>query len=258
MEGYMRIAVVGHTGQMGKMFCERLKNMHEIKGVDIPLTEKKIQECVHDAEVVILCVPARFMHQVTRQVVPYLAQNCILMDITSVKVMPIKSMEELYQGPVVGTHPLFGPRSQDYRKVCFCKGKWFENPTTDENLKSTLWDKAQQVFLDMDCHLFEATAEEHDTAMGAMQGLNFVTNVAFFAMTANMENIREFLTPSFMRRLESAKPLLLNDGELFMGLFDYNPYSQKLVKQYRSFLNVAAGGDMSVLVELAKKWFKEE
>ena len=255
----MRVSILGHHGQMGLMLAERLQNAgYEVFGIDLPFTDKKLQKCIEYAEVVILCIPARFIHEIAKKIAPYMPENAILMDITSVKILPMKSMEEFYTGPIVGTHPLFGPRSQDYKHVCLCQGSWFYDDKISQQHKYTAINAAEQLFIDIGCTTFLSTAEEHDTAMGAIQGLNFVTNVAYFAMTSNMGNLRPFLTPSFMRRLESARTLIKDDGDLFTGLFDANPMSQNLVRQYRSFLNIAAGGDMSVLVELAKKWFEED
>ena len=36
-------------------------------------------------------------------------KGAILCDVCSVKVNPLAQMLEAYDGPVVGTHPLFGP-----------------------------------------------------------------------------------------------------------------------------------------------------
>lgn len=255
----MRISILGDQGQMGFMLSSRLQAAgYDVLGIDLPFTENKIQESIQFANIIILCIPSKFIHEISKKIAPYIPKNAILMDITSVKILPMKNMEEFYSGPVVGTHPLFGPRSQEHTQVCLCQGSWFSDETTPQNKKNEVMDTVNKIFTDINCSTFVSTAEEHDQAMGAIQGLNFVTNVAYFAMTANMKNISPFLTPSFLRRLDSARTLINNDGELFMGLFDANPMSQNLVRQYRSFLNVAAGGDMNVLLELAKKWFTDE
>jgi len=255
----MQISILGHQGQMGLMLSERLQGAgYEILGIDLPFTEDKIQKCVQCSDIVILCIPAHAIHDISRNLRPYMSQDAILMDITSVKILPMRSMEEFHNGPVVGTHPLFGPRSQNYKQICLCQGSWFFDENIPQHHRDKVMSVAQKIFTDIGCTTFLSTPEEHDNAMGAIQGLNFVTNVAYFAMTSNMKNLRPFLTPSFLRRLESTRTLINDDGELFMGLFDANPMSQNLVRQYRSFLNIAAGGDMDVLVELAKKWFNDD
>lgn len=253
----MRISIFGHTGKMGMMLSERLQKAgHTISGVDLPFDIKDIEQSLKEAHILILCIPAKAMEEITKKAAPFFHDSLILMDVTSVKILPMRSMEKYHLGPVVGTHPLFGPRSLEYNKICICKGAWFDNKQIPLQIKEDVLKRAEQVFHDINCETFLSSPEEHDKAMAALQGLNFVTNVAYFAMTANMDNLAPFLTPSFIRRLEASRTLMNDDGDLFMGIFKANPMSQDIVRQYRLFLNVAAGGDMDVLVELAKKWFK--
>ena len=57
--------------------------------------------------------------------------------------------------------------------------------------------------------------------------------------------------------MDSARKMLMEDGALFEWLFEANPLSQETVRRYRSFLNVAAGGDINVLVQRAQWWWKK-
>ncbi|MFG6360307.1 prephenate dehydrogenase [Taurinivorans muris] len=249
----MHITIIGHNGKMGGTFFKRFQEAgHFVNGIDIPYDDTELFKSIRNTEIILFCIPAKTMEEMCEKIEGHIPCSCILMDVTSVKVLPIKSMEKHYGGPVIGTHPLFGPRSLDYKKICLCLGSYFKTMDTE---KQKIKDTVYELFKQIGCEPFYAKAEEHDKAMAALQGLNFVTNVAYFAMTANMPEIKEFLTPSFMRRLEAGRASIQEDGTLFTGIFEANPYSQDIVRQYRSFLNVAAGGDMDVLVKLAQKWF---
>lgn len=250
----MRITVIGHNGKMGHTFFQKFQEAgHSLTGIDLPFSDEELFAGVQEAELILFCIPAKTMEEMCKKLEGHIAKSCILMDVTSVKILPIKSMEKHHKGPVIGTHPLFGPRSiLDYKKICLCPGSYF---TEMDEEKQKIKDKIFELFVQVGCEPFYASADMHDKAMAALQGLNFVTNVAYFAMTANMPEIKDFLTPSFMRRLESGKVTIVEDGDLFTGIFETNPHSQDIVRQYRSFLNVAAGGDMDVLVHLAQKWF---
>lgn len=251
----MRITIIGHKGKMGQTFFQKFREKgHDVSGIDLPFADEELFHSVKNAEIILFCIPAKKMEEMCKMLDGHLPKDCILMDVTSVKILPVKSMEKHYQGPVIGTHPLFGPRSLHYKKICLCLGSYFNE--MDEQ-KQKLKDTAYNLFCEIGCEPFFATADEHDKAMAALQGLNFVTNVAYFAMTANMPELKEYLTPSFLRRLEAGKVTILEDGDLFTGIFEANPHSHDIVRQYRSFLNVAAGGDMDVLVKLAQKWFTE-
>lgn len=245
-----RLVIVGCRGRMGALLCARWSAAgHDVVGVDLPLTEEVFARALPGAAAVFLCIPAGAMAEVLPRLVPYLDGAQILADITSVKMQPLAQMEAAYAGPVVGTHPLFGPKPQpsDLR-VCVTPGK----AATEAVL-----GLVESLFLDMGCTTFRSTAEAHDRAAASIQGLNFITSLAYFATLAEHEELLPFVTPSFRRRLESSRKLLTEDAPLFEWLFEANPMSQESIRQYRSFLNVAAGGDVNVLVQRAGWWWKE-
>ena len=85
---------------------------HTVAGLDLPLTDEVFAEALPGADAVFLCIPAGAMAEVLPHLVPHLDGRQILADITSVKMQPLGQMERAYAGPVVGTHPLFGPKPQ--------------------------------------------------------------------------------------------------------------------------------------------------
>ena len=95
----------------------------------------------------------------------------------------------------------------------------------------------------------------HDRAAAFVQGLNFVTSVAYFAAQAAGGEVRKYLTPSFARRMVAAEKLITKDAALFEALFEANPYSHEAVRNFRSLLNIAAGGDVDLLVRRAEAWW---
>ena len=112
-------------------------------------------------------------------------------------------------------------------------------------------------FRALGCSTFRATADEHDRAMARVQNMNFITNLAYFALLAGQEDLLPYITPSFRRRLHAAEKMLTEDGTMFTGLFEANPYSHEAVRQYRKMLNVAAAGDIELLCRRAQWWWKK-
>lgn len=249
--GMPRVAIIGDKGRMGRMLTERLTGAGlSVSGADRPLTPDVLARACAGAGVAVLCVPAAVLGDVARDLVPHLEPDAVLADIASVKILPMLAMEKHYAGPVVGTHPLFGPRPRPgYHTVCVTPGK-----SADEKAARTV----EALFAVMGCSTFRSTAEQHDRAMAAIQGLNFITSVAYFAMLSQRNDIAPFLTPSLQRRMDAARTMLTSDAELFTGIFAANPLSQDAVREYRSFLNVAAGGDIDMLAALAARWFADE
>lgn len=246
-----RLVVVGCRGRMGNLLSARWSAAgHTVLGIDLPLTDEAFARTLPGADAVFLCIPAGAFSDVLPRLVPHLDGRQILADITSVKMRPLSQMEAAYAGPVVGTHPLFGPKPQasDLR-VCITPGR---------RAAPSHISLVERLFADMGCSCFRTTAEAHDRAAASIQGLNFISSLAYFATLAEHEELLPFLTPSFRRRMESSRKMLTEDAPLFEWLFEANPMSQESVRQYRSFLNVAAGGDINVLVQRAAWWWKEE
>ncbi len=244
------IAVIGCRGRMGSMLSRRwMEAGHTVTGLDLPLTDEAFASALPGSDVVILCIPAGALAEVLPRLVCHLDGRQILSDITSVKICPMAQLEAVYTGPVVGTHPLFGPQPRESElRVCVTPGR-----TAGEDACRVV----EALFEDMGCSTFRSTPEEHDAASASIQGLNFISTLAYFATLAEHDELLPFLTPSFRRRMDSARKMLMEDGALFEWLFEANPLSQETVRWYRSFLNVAAGGDISVLVQRAQWWWKK-
>jgi prephenate dehydrogenase len=247
------LTIVGASGKMGRLFASRCRReglaCFELdQPLDSPGMREAARRALPKSDLVLLCVPAQAVSQALMTLAPLLHKGCIVADICSVKVRPLEEMMTLHAGPVVGTHPLFGPvpPEEETPRVAVCQGRGEE-----------ACRQAEELFALMGFAPFRATAQEHDRAMAYVQGLNFVSTVAYLAAQASHENFERFLTPSFRRRLDAAKKLILEDAELFRLIYEANPYSLEAVRAYRNYLNVAAGGDVELLVERAKGWWKD-
>ena len=246
-----KIVLVGARGRMGSMLCARAAERGiAVTGVDIPLGPDTLGPACSRADLAILCVPAAVLEDAVRAVCPHLLPQAVLCDITSVKEVPLLQMEKHWPGPVVGAHPLFGPASaaDDDKPVAVVPGR---------GAKVRHLELVRKFFLSIGCRVFETTAQEHDQAMARIQGVNFITTLAYFALLVDREEILPFITPSFRRRLDAAQKMLTEDAGLFAGIFDANPHSLAAVRQYRRMLNLAAGGEIELLCERAKWWWKD-
>ena len=248
MTSSLNVAVIGSRGRMGSMLLKRLRGTGvSANGADQPLAEAGLGALCAAADVVLLCVPISAMPQVLAELRPHLNARQVLADIASVKMRPMAHMQEAHAGPVVGTHPLFGPKSSGVLRVAVCPGA----RAGEEDLRLV-----EELFIRAGCAVFRTTAKEHDDAAAYIQGLNFVTSAAYFAALAERPEFLPFLTPSFQRRKEAARTMLTEDGPLFEALFEANPSSQDAVRSYRTFLNLAAGGELSLLREKALWWWR--
>lgn len=244
------IFIIGNKGAMGTFFEKRFKDIQEISvlGMDQPIDKNLMRSCLETAHMILLCIPIGAMYEITSLIAECTSNLPILVDICSVKVKPMDIMLRKYTGPVVGTHPLFGPNPHKDLplKMAMIRGRGNEE-----------FDLVNQFFEKLGFVTFECTAKEHDYAMAYIQGLNFVTTLSYFASCAGDESILKFITPSFERRIEAASKMLTEDANLFQTLFESNPFSHEAVKRFRSFLNLASAGDLELLVQKAWWWWNE-
>ncbi len=241
------VSIVGGKGAMGQLFHHLLQSKQvETVVLDKPLNRGDLDSFLPGRDLVILAVPIQAMGQVLSMLTPCLDSRTVLADICSVKVKPLNMMLTAHQGPVVGTHPLFGPQPEpgSELRVSLVPGR------DDQAL-----NEVSELFQRLGLCPFSSTAEEHDRALAYIQGLNYVTTVSYLAAFSPDENIARFMTPSFHRRLQSARKMLTQDGELFTSLFEDNPYCHEAVRHYRSFLNLAAAGEVDLLRGKAGWWW---
>jgi prephenate dehydrogenase len=234
---------------MGARFVRAFRGKgHPVTEFDHPLDPSALPEAVRQAALVLLCVPITAMQDVVAAVAPHLTESTILADICSVKVRPLHDMLDATTTPVVGTHPLFGPTTLDGDlRIAVVPGR---GPAVSDNLSDC--------FRSLGFAPFTTTAEEHDRAMAYIQGLNFVTTVAYLCASPLDTGIERFFTPSFGRRVEAAAKMITQDASLFSTMFEANPYSLEAVRMFRSFLNVAAGGDLDLLTQKAMWWWRKQ
>lgn len=243
------VVVIGARGQMGARFVRALQDHgNPVTEFDHPLDMEALPKAVWGAALVLLCVPITAMKQVVTAVAPYLSENTILADVCSVKVEPLNIMLSATTTPVVGTHPLFGGATLDAElRIAVTPGR---DDAASDNLSRLLQT--------LGFTPFTTTADEHDRAMAYIQGLNFVTTVAYFCSSPLENGIERFFTPSFGRRMESAAKMITQDASLFSAMYEANPHSLEAVRMFRSFLNVAAGGDLELLSQKALWWWRRQ
>lgn len=243
------VAIAGGKGRMGRLIGERCQKAGiEALCLGRPYSPDTLRG-VERAEALILSVPVPAVEETLALVAPSLSPECIVADVCSVKVEPVRRMEAGWNGPVVGTHPLFGgviPEGFNPR-VAVCRSRG------EEAAK-----RISRFMEELGFSPFSTTCDEHDRAAAMVQGLNFTTTVAYLAAMRREPGIENFVTPSFVRRLEAAKKMLTEDKELFVTIADANPHSLEAVRAFRNYLQIAAGGDLDLLAEMAGEWWDGE
>jgi prephenate dehydrogenase len=173
----MKIAVIG-AGKMGVWFAK----FFESKGYDVILADRKkekleaqkellvdlttsLQEAVHDADQILLCVSINAMEEVVKAISPALHEGQVVMDICSIKETPVKTMHQhIKNATVLGTHPVFGPGSNGVKHKAYV--------LTPTNAKEQEFAEHFKQWLEKEeAHVFIMTPKKHDELMSVVLGL---------------------------------------------------------------------------------------
>ncbi|MDR2400412.1 MAG: prephenate dehydrogenase/arogenate dehydrogenase family protein [Deferribacteraceae bacterium] len=246
MQNKPSVCIIG-LGKMGNFFYRELTRLGYAVFV-FDKGERLNTDIFKKTEIILLCVPIGALKSALEDVMPFLeSARHILSDITSVKVYPMDYMQEVFDGSVVGTHPLFGPDPDPSdMKAIIVPGKG-----ADEQACKAI----ERLYIDMGCSVFRSGAREHDHGVGVAQSLNFAVSAAFFSLLARKEGIRHFLTPSFKRHLEAARKHLTTDKEMFCEFTAQNPEFNGALEEYRGIVNEMLQGDLKKISDEAAIWY---
>ncbi|MFC2018784.1 prephenate dehydrogenase [Chloroflexota bacterium] len=126
----MKVAIIGGSGKMGQWFARFLAG----DGMEVVITGRNEEKllaaqgklgvagttdnvaAVKGADVVLISVPIDNFEPVVEGLAPHIRPGQTVVDITSVKVLPVEVMHRLLKdGLVLGVHPMFGPGARDIR-----------------------------------------------------------------------------------------------------------------------------------------------
>ncbi len=122
-------------------------------------------EAVKNADVVVLSVPIDNFEAVVEQISPYIRPEQVVVDITSIKVLPVEIMHQhIKTGLVLGTHPMFGPGASSIANHNFVL-----TPTNDA--ERALAQKVKDYLEARGARAILMAPSEHDEMMSIILGL---------------------------------------------------------------------------------------
>ena len=223
----MRIAIIGGSGKMGRWFAKFLLN----DGKEVVISgrnEKKLLEtrrqlgvevasnveAVKSADAVLLSVPIESFKEVIEQISPHVQPGQIVIDISSVKVLPVEIMHKhLKTRLTLGVHPLFGPGAGNIANQNFLL-----TPTNDE--EGALAQKVREYLETRGARVSLMTPSEHDEKMTIILGLShFIAIVS--ADTLLSSGLRETETIggiTYRVLLTLVESVISEDPELYASL----------------------------------------
>jgi len=229
--------IIGGSGVMGQLFAKQLRRSGiEVRILDKAQYESK-DEILAGAKLVLVSVPINKVEAIVESL-PKLDDDCLLVDITSVKEKPVKAMMTCHRGPVLGLHPMFGPDIEHWVKqtIVVCRGRG--DTTTDSLLAQlTIWGT----------QLVEMDAKKHDEAMQIVQVMRHLTTFVYgqflAKQTHSLKEIKSCSSPIYQLELMMVGRLFAQSPGLYSDIMlaqfdnveslleDYKDiYEQTLVK----------------------------
>lgn len=174
----MKTAVLG-AGKMGVWFAKwckekgdsvilsdrkagKLENLGKMLGVE---TTVDFVAAVKKADRVMICVSISSFEEVVKKIAPSVSDGQAVMDICSIKEYPVNVMHEnIRQGLVLGTHPVFGPGSKGVKHKAYVL-----TPTNSAEQKYA--DGFAKWLEKEGARVFIMTPQKHDQLMSIVLGL---------------------------------------------------------------------------------------
>jgi prephenate dehydrogenase len=233
------VGIIGGTGKMGRWLGTLLEaqslhvvNVGRDQAVDLPALAKT-------CEVIVVSVPITETLEVIRQIGPHMAEDSLLMDLTSVKKAPLAEMMKRSRAQVVGAHPLFGPEGprQDFGRVVLCQGRGEEG---------LAWIVAVFERAGIGVQLMDS--DSHDRLMGMIQGVQHFATLSL-ALTLcrsglDPETVTQCATTTFRSVLDRIIAMTSQSPQLFQSLLMDNGYASPFVEAY-----LKSAGDLYRIVK---------
>ncbi len=188
----MNVGIIGGTDGLGKTLIYYFRDDFDvyISGRDHNKGRKVAEELganyiesnaglANISDILVISVPIEHTSDVIREVAPFMKTGSVMVDVTSIKEEPLKTMAEALPDTVeyIPTHPVFGPRTTvlDNQIIVLTpdkKGKWY--------------DRVYRYLAGKNMQIIETSAEKHDFMMSIVQVL---THFSFISTASAIEKL---------------------------------------------------------------------
>ncbi len=229
-----QIGIIG-LGQFGRFAAAHLAPYLEVVAYDPVLPEESIARVqlgslaeAASCEFVMVSVPVLALRDALNAIGPYLQTGACVLDVCSVKIAPMRWLEEELPPDVdyLGTHPLFGPRSAgddlEGHQVVLCPGRGRHAECVAEFLRM------------LGLYVIVTDAETHDRESARAQALAQYIGRALGPIEAPETGITTYAA-DLLREVEE---IVGGDSwELFAAIQNLNPFAAAARAELRAGLD---------------------
>lgn len=226
-----KIVIVGGQGKLGGLFARYFR----LSGYRVETLDKtdwqRASEILAGANAVIVSVPISHTLAVFDQLQPYLTEEMILADLTSVKAQPLEKMLAVHKGAVVGLHPMFGPDIASFAKqvTACCHGRFPERYQWLLDQIQIWGGKIEYI-----------EAKQHDDSMTYIQALRhfstFVAGLHLSQQSVELSQLLALSSPIYRLELAMIGRLFAQDGALYADIIADKPENLAVIESlHQSF-----------------------
>ena len=225
----VKVAIIGGSGKMGRWFASFLLK----EGKEVIITgrnEKKLLAAkrqlgveattdnvaaVKNSDAVLLSVSIDNLEEVVEQVSPYVRPEQVVIDITSIKALPVEIMHKhMKAGLTLGTHPIFGPGAKSITNQNFVL-----TPTGERERR--LAQKVRKYLEARGAKVTVMTPREHDEMMAVILGLSHFIAIVSADTLLSFDSLKQMGAVSgitYKVLLTLVESVLSEDPELYATL----------------------------------------
>ena len=225
----MKTAIIGGYGKMGRWIAGSLQREgHDVvmygrnrEKLEIAahennaVCETELKKAVDSAGLIIVSVSIDSFEAVIRQMAPFLNDGQKVIDITSVKVMPVEIMHRyLKKVTVLGAHPVFGPGAKSVRNQ-----NVILTPTDDDERKFA--GAAAGYLEERGALVTIMTPREHDNLMSVVLGLSHFIAITAADVLLRFEGLPMMKAvggPTYKALLTLAESVITEDPHLYASI----------------------------------------
>ncbi len=237
----MKTAILG-AGKMGVWFAKFCKENGEkvvladrnpeklaTLGKELGVETSDFVGAVKAADLIMICVSISSFEEVVKKIAPSVRQGQVVIDICSIKDYPVKVMHEnIKNGLVLGTHPVFGPGSKGVKHKTFVL-----TPTNAEEKEFA--EKYKKWLEKVGAHVFVMSPKKHDELMSVVLGLpHFLGLVACDTLLeqADFPETKKVAGTTYRMLFTLAEATALETPDLYANLQTKLPELQKIEEQF--------------------------
>lgn len=193
-----------------------------ISDIGTKLSNKELAE---KSDIVLFSVPIHLTEKIINSVIPYVRKDQLLLDCTSLKMMPVSAMMKS-PAQVIGLHPMFRPTSLGFKKqtVVMCAAR--ASAKTHRTVKKWFVKNGARVVL--------MTPEKHDELMSVIQVLvhfhTIVLGNTFRKLGVPIEKTLKVASPIYRLEMDMIGRIFSQNPLLYAAIEMFNPQTEKVTR----------------------------